>query len=102
MNGNGALTYPVGLITTYEITYAGGTYGTSNSSFYLYTGEYFWTLSPSHVNSAGAAGFGLTSNGNFGSINVYGFYGVRPSVSLKSGTAISGGSGTATDPFIVN
>ena len=104
-NGNGALTYPVGLITADEMAYAGGVYGSSNSSFYLCTGSYFWALSPYYFNSSNAYEFNLDSDGNLNHhfvIGLFGTYGVRPSVSLKSGTAISGGSGTATDPFIVN
>ena len=37
--GNKALTYPIGLITADEVAYAGGVYGSSNSSYYLYTGQ---------------------------------------------------------------
>ena len=35
-NGNGALTYPVALLTADEIAYAGGVYNKSNRSYYLY------------------------------------------------------------------
>ena len=46
--GNGALTYPVGLITADEIVAAGsGKYGTRNSKYYLYNPSSFnWSLSP--------------------------------------------------------
>ena len=100
-NGNGALTYPVGLITTDEMAYAGGVYGATNSSFYLYTGQYFWALFPFGFNGSVARAFDLNSNGSLDTSGVGNSSGVRPSVSLKSGTAISGGSGTATGPFIV-
>ena len=40
INGNGALDYSVGLITTDEMAYAGGIFNTSNNHFYLYTGQY--------------------------------------------------------------
>ena len=45
-HGNGALTYPVGLITVDEIVAAGsGKYGTANSTYYLYNpAEYFKTF----------------------------------------------------------
>ncbi len=49
IKGNGALTYPVGLITADEIVAArSGKYGTSNTSYYLYRGSWYWSLSPSH------------------------------------------------------
>jgi len=44
--GNGKLTYPVGLITADEITFAGLPAGKTNNSFYLYTGAYYWAGSP--------------------------------------------------------
>ena len=106
-NGNGALTYPAGLITADEMAYAGGVQGSSNanSSFYLYTGQSIWTLSPYYFFSSAAGGFGLYYVGALDYSNVnnaYSSFGVRPSVSLQPGIAMTGGgSGTAADPFIV-
>ena len=99
-NGNGALTYPVGLLTADEMRYAGAT-RSSNSSFYLYIDHYCSSLSPYNFDSSYASGFGLYSDGSLSSPT--GFYngGVRPSISLKPGSTISGGTGTAEDPFIV-
>ena len=106
--GNGALTYPVGLITLDEAVVAGGlAYDVNTSSFitntdyYLYTGYLlYWTMTPVDFSDGNASvGFayvyGVLNNGG-----VYGSYGVRPVVSLRS-DAISGGSGTMTDPFVV-
>ena len=45
--GNHALTYPIGLITADEIAFAGGVRNTNNSGYYLYTGQNYWTISPS-------------------------------------------------------
>ena len=103
-NGNGALIYPVGLITADEMAYAGGVYGSSNtnSSFYLYTGQWYWALSPYNVNYSLAVEFSLSSDGNLGSTSVGTSGGVRPSVSLQPGIGMTGGgSGTSADPFIV-
>ena len=103
-NGNGSLTYPVGLITADEMAYAGGVYGFSNRnySFYLYTGSYFWALSPSNFGYSVAVEFCLGSSGNFGYTDVGNSDGVRPSVSLQPGIAMTDGSGKSADPFIVN
>ena len=101
-NGNGALTYPVGLITVDEIAYAGGLYGTGNSSFYLYTGQEYWALSPFRFYGSYAGGFGLYSDGSLTNTIVYSSSGVRPSVSLQPGIAMTGGgSGTSADPFVI-
>ena len=98
-NGNGELTYPVGLITADEISYAGGT-TKSNSSFYLNNNINTWTLSPNPYDWF-VRNFSLSSLGGLSYGDSYDSYGVRPVISLKSGTVISSGSGTATDPFIV-
>ena len=45
-NGNGTLTYPVGLLSTDEIVLAGG-WSAANSGYYLYSGQYWWASSPS-------------------------------------------------------
>ena len=105
-NGNGALTYPVGLITADEMTYAGGKYYSSssdgNSSFYLYTGQEYWALSPYTFYSSNAYEFSLFSTGRLCNFGVTTSTGVRPSVSLQPGIAMTGGgSGTSADPFVI-
>ena len=101
-NGNGALTYPVGLLTADELTLAGSGYSSYSTSSYLYTGQYWWSLSPSYFDNDVAYGFYLYSSGQ---LNYYNYvsvtYGVRPSVSLAPGTKIAGGDGTASNPYTV-
>ena len=101
-NGNGTLTYPVGLITADEMVYAGGLWNTANISFYLYTGQTYWSLSPFSCRDSFVPAFIRNSAGGLNNDVVGKSYGVRPVISLKPGTEISSGSGTATDPFIVN
>ena len=45
-NGNGKLTYPVGMITAEEMAYAGGVMWQTNNSYYLYNGVNSWSFSP--------------------------------------------------------
>ncbi len=100
--GNEALTYPVGLITADEVAYAGGVYGTGNSSYYLYTNSTYWTMSPSDFNGRNAFVFRVYSAGGLGNDHsVDNTNGVRPVLNLKADVQLSG-SGTATDPFVVN
>ena len=102
-NGNGALEYPVGLITADEMVYAGGVFGASNSnsSFYLYIGQYYWALSPYSFHGSVVSEFTLYSTGRISWGFVDNSRGVRPSVSLQPGIEVTGGSGTATDPFVI-
>jgi len=101
-NGNGALTYPVGLITADEITYAGGRAYRTNSNYYLYTGQYFWSLSPYYFYYYYYSGVWEVDSGGYLSRSyVVGAYGVRPVVSLKLGTGYQEGDGTAENPYVI-
>ena len=101
-NGNGKLTYPVGLLTADEIRLAGGKSGTKNSTYYLYTNQYWWSGSPNCFSFDNAYEFYVYNTGNLNNQGVYPARGVRPTVSLKPGTKFSsGGDGTSTNPYVV-
>lgn len=99
--GNGKLTKMIGLITTDEVMYAGGTYETYNNEYYLYSGAWYWTMAP-YLSASGSAYVYYVGNSGNLIFNRVGYTNgaVRPVVSLKS-DAISGGSGTAASPFLV-
>ena len=95
----------VGLITADELALAGYAYGQNNTTTYLQenaTDTYWWSLSP-FVFGNGSAGVWsvLGSNGYFDSDSVRNAGGVRPSISLKSTTNVTG-EGTSSSPFIIN
>ena len=98
--GNGALTYPVGLITVDEALAGGGKGATGNSSYYLYTGQYYWTMSPCSFYDSSAYEFLERSSGAPYSYNVDNIRGVRPVISLKADIMMTG-SGTQNDPWVV-
>ena len=82
---------------------AGTNWDSSNSSFYLYTGQQYWTMSP--FNFLGTMGtlaydFFVQSNGRISISVVNDTLGVRPVFSLKSDVTLSG-SGTQSDPWVV-
>ena len=100
-NGNGALTYPVGLLSTDEIVLAGG-WDDSNSGYYLYSGQKWWASSPyafrgsyASVRYVGSVGY---ANNN-SDVNVDN--GVRPVFNLKA-EVLAQGSGTASDPYHIS
>ena len=102
--GNGKLTYPVGLITLDEIMYAGGKSSTNNSTYYLYTNQPYWALSPYNFNNIIACEIHVGSTGSINYNNVNTTYGLRPVVSLdssNSSTAVASGDGTQTNPYII-
>ncbi|MBR7042522.1 MAG: hypothetical protein IKI04_03370, partial [Bacilli bacterium] len=98
--GNGKLTYPVGLLTSDEIMLAGGKEFTQNSTYYLYTNQSYWSGSPNYYGSVGSVRY-VSSVGNISYDGMNNIFGVRPVVSLKSGTQVSGGNGTVSDPYVV-
>ena len=112
-NGNGNLTYKIGLLTADEITFSGYMYRKKNYSTYLpenASGEEWWTMSPYDFNSifGGDAAHVWTVIGSLFSFHVYlgmtslDSIGLRPAISLVSSITISGGSGTSEDPYVVN
>ena len=101
--GNGALTNPIGLMTADEAAMAGMVNGYLNTLSYVYTGTWYWTMSPYRFNPSGSASsvWYVGGTGNFDYGWVPGGNGVRPVINLKSDVEISGGIGTINDPFIV-
>ncbi len=101
--GNGALTNPVGLITADEVAMAGGVYAGVNTSYYLYTGQAYWTISPFSYNDIYLARvFRVYLDGHLSDNTVYEKQGVRPVVNLKSDITFTGGNGTQGAPWIVS
>ena len=101
-NGNGNLTYKIGLLTADEIAFAGSIAYTYNRSTYLQenTGTtWWWSLSPYFFNGGGAVVWGVFS-GNLGYNGVGDSYGLRPVISLISSTNVTG-DGTSENPYVV-
>ena len=95
----------VGLITADELALAGYAYTKNNTTTYLQenaTDTYWWSLSPNRFNGVYAYVWSVNgSNGGFGSGSVYYTNGVRPSISLKSTTNVTG-EGTSSTPYIIS
>ena len=107
------ITSKVGLITADELAYAGYAYRLKNSTTYLQenaTDNWWCSLSPvffsSDANVWDAGGSAVVwgvndSRGSFGFVGVGNTRGVRPSISLKSTTNVTG-NGTSSSPFIIS
>ena len=100
--GNGSLTYPVGLITSDELQYAGMANGYINKISYIYSQGYYWTMSPSYFQVAADSVQVMAMNGN-GTIDIWTQAMlkniVRPVINLKGNTRIKNGIGSAMNPF---
>ena len=102
INGNGDLTYKIGLLTADEIAFAGSIAYTYNRSTYLQenTGTtWWWSLSPDYFNGGYARVWSVYS-GLLGYIYVGNINGLRPVISLISSTNVTG-DGTSENPYVV-
>ena len=101
-NVDATLEYPVALITADEASMAGGVFGISNNSYYLYSNDYFWTMSPSYFaeNYSTALVWRVDYSGNLNPwYGVMGNHTVRPVINLKQDVEIVSGDGTSIAPF---
>ena len=99
------ITSKVGLITADELAFAGYTANSQNTTVYLQenaTDTYWLSLSPYYFDaSSDASVWDVISNRGFlGGVSVGYTYGVRPSISLKPSTNVTG-DGTSSSPFVV-
>ena len=101
--GNGALTDPIGLMTADEAAMAGMVNGYLNTLSYVYTGTWYWTMSPYNFGSSSSTSnvWGVNGTGYFYGYCVSNGRGVRPVINLKANVEISGGIGTVNDPYII-
>ena len=114
--GNGKLTYPIGLMTADEITYAGGYKYTDLTSPYAWyylnsaggsiTGtQWWWLLSPGDWSGYVASVWGVYGSdgpGHLRNRNVSISFGVRPAISLKTCTLWTSGNGAPETPYEIS
>ena len=103
-NASAKLDYPVALITADELAMAGGVFDTTNTNYYLYNGQYQWTLSPGYFSPSYSNAFVWyvhPSGGLLPWFLVTYSFGARPVINLKADTLITKGDGTTLNPFVV-
>lgn len=103
--GNGNLTYPIALITVDELMLAGGVMNRTNPKYYLSTNTTSWTMSPL-IFGRSTMGFQMSAMLSSGYLHTGLYigragYSIRPVLNLSADIRISGGDGTAINPYIV-
>ena len=93
-NNKAKLTYPVGLLTAPE------TYLLNNDNLRK-TEKYYWLGSPYNFYNDNAFECVIAMSGYNSAYLVNYTYGVRPVVSLKPGTEYTSGTGSKSDPYVV-
>ena len=100
INGNGRLTYPIALLTSDEMMYAGNIIGTYSKN-YLYAPGWYWTMSPVDFDGDGAFVAYLTRGLLYNDFVVDDFD-VLPVVSLSSKATVLTGDGSYNSPYRVD
>lgn len=105
-NGNGKLTYPIALLTSDELVYAGNTPDTESENF-LYMNETYWTMTPSDLWSKEGAMLALT----YGAIDIFStsksygdasYLGYVPVISIRPNIEVLNGNGTYSNPYVLD
>ena len=100
-NNKAKLTYPIALFSHEEFHNLGVDPNTFQENPLINTGSSYWSLSPEEFISdygyTGYISYGLVISGPPVSDNI----GTRPAISLINNTLISSGTGTETDPWII-
>lgn len=109
-NGNGKLTYPIGLLTVDELAFSGFHYQTGlillattqNNSYLNYNAlNPYWLLSPMIYHSSSDQG-AINNSWRLHHSNTNQTLAIRPVIALKSSTVVASGNGTATNPYVIN
>ncbi len=109
--GNQALTYPVGLLTMDEAVLGGTIFETTNDTSYLVSGGTYWLMSAYYFSNNETGGLIVSDDGDIAGFRVGGYIqlngirvyssGFRPVISVKPGMPILKGTGTVTDPYVI-
>lgn len=91
----------IGLITADEVALAGGLYNANNLSYFLYSGESFYTLTGLEYFNNSANMFIVNNNGMLSSSKVDQVYGIRPVISINADVTVNG-AGTLSNPYTIN
>ena len=108
---NGKLSYPIGLISVDEVSYAGGISAKNSTAYFYYNStnsqssvndNWWWTMSPYMWNNGIAFQFiisGTSDSGQIGGNGITGTYAVRPVLSIKGTNAWKSGDGSSSNPY---
>ena len=98
-------TLKIGAITADEAMFAGG-WSSNNTSYYLYNGQNYWTMSPLMWGGSNVIVLAVNTEGSltyWGMGAVNNSYGLRPVINLKTDTLFAtGGTGTQSNPYVVS
>ncbi|MDD4407008.1 MAG: hypothetical protein PHF30_03095 [Bacilli bacterium] len=98
--GNGALTFPVGLLTVDEANIAGNVPSVQNHNNYLYTQQNYWLFSPSNFDGQSAYNFIINNQGSILNELINKSFGIRPVINISSSVRALG-NGSVENPYLI-
>lgn len=108
---NNDLTYPIALLSTDELVFAGAYYGAKNQTYYLSDAYYYtnslmndswWTMSTYNYSGNQANVFSSRASSDSIKYNIVSDnLGVRPVINLKADVLYKEGEGTKEKPYII-
>lgn len=105
-DGNKQLARPIATITMDEAAFSGSGNGSSTANYhynsFLRSGVTYFVLSPGHKYDNYLYASIIDTYGSLATVHMYSSAGTRPVISLNHDTKIYSGSGTATDPWIID
>ena len=102
-NGKGQVNASIGLISYDEVVYAGGYPYQNNSNYYLYDSTInWWTMSPAGFSSIDSCIWRIYNTGNIANDGSNFTDVVRPIIVIKDDTQILSGTGTSSNPYVIN
>lgn len=96
VNGNGALTYPVGLMTYPEVKLTN-----YDPDAFINSGVSVWLASPSDFSSEDSRIYHINLDNFSNTYSPENSFGVRPVISLKPNTEFTEGNGSFTSPYVI-
>ena len=90
----------VGLLSADEVIYAGGLKDVANTSYFLYSGESFFTMTPAEFYSYHAYLYYVNESGAIGVTETNSVRGIRPVININSTVSVIG-KGTKENPYII-
>lgn len=91
----------VGLLSADEVVMAGASYDSANPSIYLNNNTEFYTMTPSDYYYYSVYMMFLKANGTLDDVSVSGKKAIRPVISLKASTVVTG-DGTIDNPYKID
>ena len=101
-NGNGDLSYPIGMLTADEAVLAGAIYEkVTNTYLKMVASKNQFFMTPYYISDDHIRMFSLSTSGELSSSYASNSNAIRPAIAVKNNLKILGGDGTTSSPYVI-